>query len=127
MELKEFITATLVEIQQGVQDAIYECEQLKLKGVINPIYSADGNISSQHISSHRQNVDFDIAVTTENSSSSQQDGKVKGGIKVLSGSIDKSDTEKESDSKSSRIKFSIPIIPPATAVNLTKLNIPKIG
>lgn len=127
MELREFITATLVEIQQGVQEAINECEEKKIAGVINPIYSKTGNISSQHIASHRQNVDFDIAVTTENSSSSQEAGKMKGGIKVISGSIDKSDTEKESDSKSSRIKFSIPIIPPATSVTLTNVEVPRVG
>lgn len=125
MELKEFITASLVEIQQGVQDAINVCHQEKISGVINPAVSDTGSITSIHISSHIQKVEFDIAVTTENSNTSQESGNMKGGIKVLSGSVDKSATEKDSDSKSSRIKFIIPIIPPVTAVDQVKIEIPK--
>lgn len=123
MELKEFITATLVEIQEGVQDAIEQCQNKKLSGVINPAYTSNGAITASHISSHTQNVEFDIAVTTEATTINEEKGTIKGGIKVVSGSVDKSDSDKESDSKSSRIKFSIPIIPPVTTVNAEKVDI----
>lgn len=127
MELKQFITATLVDINQGVYDAIMELKESQLGAAINPIYSKDGQLNNGHIPKHLQQVEFDIAITTENDTTTESKGAVKGGIKVLSGSYDNSTLDKESDTKYSRIKFSVPIIPPATSVNLESIDLPKIG
>jgi len=128
MELKDFITATLVEINQGVQASIEQLKEQDISCAINPAWVGDkGTIDSHHVDSHLQKVDFDIAVTTENSNSNTEKGAIKGGIKVIAGSIDKTNTDKDLDSKTSRIKFSVPFIPPITAVNIAKIKVPKMG
>jgi hypothetical protein len=59
MELSEFISATLSEIQKGVQLAINGTIASGVNGAINPVWGTPKDIGSAHI----QNVHFDIAVT----------------------------------------------------------------
>jgi hypothetical protein len=48
MELNEFLAETLVEIQQGVQQAIQCCAELKINGVINPVRGTTQDVGRSH-------------------------------------------------------------------------------
>lgn len=106
MELRDFITATLTEIQSGVQAAINATIKSDTKGAINPCW---GKADAKHI----EKVQFDIAVTVSNKKKKNAEAGIKvvgigfGGI--LSGSSETKNV--------SRIQFSIPIIPPVTTIN----------
>lgn len=112
MELKEFITAALTEIVQGVADA------QKILGengrFINPELSTQqGTLETQakHVSVQGQlvqTVDFDIAVTATEGT------KTGAGIKVLAGIFDLGANGKSSNEQSavSRIKFAVPVTLP---------------
>lgn len=108
MEIKEFIKETLVEIQQGVQEAINECKDSKTNGVINPVWGDASNINKSHI----EDVKFDIAVTVTDKSSRDK----KGGIKVMGIDLGGGQSKDEEKGNVSRIQFSIPIVPPITTV-----------
>lgn len=107
MELKDFISQTLVEIQAGVQEAINKTIGGQTKGAINPVWERDG-IRRHDI----QKVDFDIAVTISEKSA----GEAEGGIKVVALKIGGGLSESTETSNVSRIQFSIPIIPPVTNI-----------
>lgn len=59
MELRDFIAATLGEIQEGVQAAIDTTIANRVKGAINPVWGTTDDLGAKHI----QNIQFDIAVT----------------------------------------------------------------
>ena len=109
MELKDFISQTLVEIQAGVQDAINKTIANDTRGAINPVWGARDAISRQDI----QKVNFDIAVTISEKSA----GNAEGGIKVVALKIGGGISESTETSNVSRIQFSIPIIPPVTTIS----------
>ena len=113
MELKEFISATLVEIHLGVKDAINTLSEHDNSGAVNPIASPDGEMTSVQINEARKNVDFDIAVTT----TSEDNINGNAGIKVMGLNLGGSGSTTATDSYVTRIKFSIPCIPPSTFVN----------
>lgn len=106
MELKEFVTETLVEIQQRVQKATQSCLELNTTGVINPSWGP----ASQRLVTE---VKFDIAVTVTDKTGKQAGG----GIKVMGIKIGGEMSGSEESGHVSRIQFSIPIIPPVTTVN----------
>jgi hypothetical protein len=105
MELREFITATLTEIQLGVQNAIDSAAKSHTKGAINPCW---GVPQSKHI----EKVQFDIAVTV----SDKREGSAEAGIKVVGISLGGDKSKSSETSHVSRIQFSIPIIPPVTNI-----------
>ena len=107
MELKEFISSTLSEIQEGVQMAIDKTIKGKVSGAINPNFE-----SSNRDKSLIQNISFDIAVTV----SDEEKAGINGGIKVVGISLGGQDNVTSSTSRVSRIQFSIPVIPPVTNV-----------
>lgn len=109
MEIKEFIKETLVEIQQGVQEAINECKDSKTNGVINPVWGKANDINSSYV----KDVKFDIAVTVTDKASDD----VKGGIKVMGIGLGGGRTKDQETGNMSRIQFSIPIVPPVTTVD----------
>lgn len=109
MNLKEFISETLTEIQAGVQDAIQKTKETQTNGAINPVWGGSEDISSEYI----QSVKFDIAVTI----SDKVTGGAEGGIKVVGMKVGANKEESSETSHISRIQFSIPIIPPVTSVN----------
>jgi hypothetical protein len=78
MELKEFISETLMQIQEGVQQAILRRSSDKTKkGAINPVWGTSPNdIGAEHI----QSVEFDVAVTVIETN----DSNGKAAIKVFS-------------------------------------------
>ncbi len=109
MELNEFVTETLVEIQRGVQQAIQRCAELKINGVINPVWGTSQDVGGSHI----KEVQFDIAVTVSDKTA----GKVGSGIKVMGINLGGDLSESAESAHVSRIQFSIPIVPPVTEVH----------
>lgn len=104
MELKEFITQTLVQIQQGVQDAIAQQSTGANNGIINPVFSMYDSVGKEQI----QKVEFDVAVTATDKSS----GGGKAGIKVFSVELGGEGSKGSESSVASRVKFTIPLVPP---------------
>lgn len=106
MELKEFVTTTLVQITEGVKDAQ---EQLKDSGVlINPRSAATVNaVSDTDTRNLRmiQSVKMDIAITV----SENVKGKAGIGIAASVFKVGASNEEGSSNSHTSRIEFDIPI------------------
>ena len=96
MDLKSFITETLKQIIEGVQDAQKYISDKKIPATIHPKRSKE-NIES---------VDFDVAVTSTESNSSG----LSGGIKVASiFSIGGEGKNQLSEKNVSRIKFKVQI------------------
>ena len=115
MDLKTFITQSLTEIIDGVVDA--QKYALEKDAKINPkgLSLLKSNPTQSTFSDGRrenftQMIDFDIAV------SANQDMKDKGGIGVFAGAIGIGGQmeNQETNSKVSRIKFSIPIFLPTS-------------
>jgi hypothetical protein len=106
MELKEFVTETIVQITQGVKDAQ---EQIKDTGaLINPMtWDSNGGILSgiRNGCRNTQNIKMDIAVTVMENS-----GK-KAGIGIVASvfKVGASNEESDSNSTTSRIEFNVPI------------------
>lgn len=101
MELDKFVAKTLTMISKGVQDAQNECEQY---GVIvndspNTLAREQGMYGSND--ALIQKVEFDIAITTEDSTNGE--GKIS--VLGIKGGVN----NKSKDTYSSRVKFSIPI------------------
>lgn len=119
MQLKSFISDTLVQIQEGVNDAIEHTVKNKSGGVINPKFINDD--VPTHISLRGaeypdprlvREVEFDIAVTA----SEKDSGGKEAGIKVLSVSLGGSNATESVNNTVSRIKFTIPFAPPSIDV-----------
>lgn len=109
MNLKTFISATLIEIQSGVQAAIDHTVKHKVGGAINPSWGGTKDISASLV----EKVQFDIAVTV----SDKATGSAEGGINVVGINIGGSGSDSTETSNVSRIQFSIPIIPPVTTIS----------
>jgi len=109
MELQDFVTETLVQIQEGVQKAIERRSVPGARGAINPVWGSANDISPEH----RQEVEFDVAVSATDSS------KIggKAGIKVFSVATAEGERNKtEEQSRVSRVKFTVRVIPPVQLV-----------
>lgn len=107
MELKDFISNSLVDIQEGVEDAIKKVDSKGTTGVINPDF--------KHVRTNAaliQNVNFDIAVTA----SDKEGTGIQGRIKVVGIEIGGDGTNSTETSMVSRIQFCVPIIPPTTEI-----------
>lgn len=107
MELKEFITQTLININQGIIDAQ---EQTKDSGMlINPtnIRKRDSNIYEVHNGSSApiQEIEFNVVVNvTEGKDSKIAVGAFTG---ILSGGV--SNTNQNNNSTQTTIKFNLPV------------------
>jgi hypothetical protein len=110
MELKEFVSETLVQILAGVQDAI--SRRLAAPGslgAINPVFGLDAGAAGPD---HIQKVEFDVAVTVTDKAG----GGGKAGIKVFSIELGGEAGKSTEQSIVSRIKFAVPVIPPVSVV-----------
>jgi hypothetical protein len=111
MELKEFVAEALVQIQEGVQEAIERRSQnSEAQGFISPhrldLKSLDPNDWDKYV----QKVDFDLAVNV----SDKKGAEGKGTIKIFSiADVGGSKSKSSETSTVCRVKFTIPIIPPA--------------
>ena len=109
MELKEFVSAVLTEIIDGVSDAQRDTDAKD--GEINPLLStSQGALQSLGYKVSRwgqlvQSVKFDVAVTAEEGKDN------KGGVGVFLGSVGLGTQreEKTSSASISRIQFEVPI------------------
>ena len=109
MDLKDFIAETLVQIQEGVQEAINRRSASQgAAGVINPVWGNVNEISPDH----RQNVEFDVAVTVTDKTTAGGNA----GIKVFSIELGGKAEKGAEQSTVSHIKFSIPLVPPVQIV-----------
>jgi hypothetical protein len=103
MELKDFISNTLFEIQEGVNDAIGRIDSDDNNAVINP--------ENPQYARTMQQVQFDIALTT----SDEDKVGAKAGIKVAMFSVGADGSQSTKSSSVSRVQFSIPFYPPYTS------------
>ncbi len=110
MELREFVAETLIAIQEGVQDAIARMKERKVIGTVSPVWDDGTKVDWKE---YVQPVEFDVAVTATN----KVEAGGKGGIKVLTiAELGAEGSKSAEHSTVSRIKFSIPIVPPAQSV-----------
>jgi hypothetical protein len=110
MDLKEFISESLVQIQEGVQDAIHRRQAKKdSSGVINPVWGNADDISAEHC----QDVEFDVAVTV----SDKMSGSAKGGLKIYVAEFGGEGSKSSERSTVNRLKFSVPVVPPVQLVS----------
>ncbi|KRA57395.1 hypothetical protein ASD89_06900 [Caulobacter sp. Root656] len=107
MELREFVTNTLVQILEGVGDAQEQLGKTGKRGIVNPTWGG-----GEKLYEHVQNVSFDVAVTV----ASKAEGGANAGIKVLAIDIGAKGSIETQNSNVSRVAFSIPILPTYTAV-----------
>ena len=108
MELKTFVSQTLVEILQGVKDAQVQAKQIGGKvSPISPFCTVPANGPSVE-EDRPQNIEFDVAVTTSSGK------ETSGGIGVYVGAVglgSKGKSEASHESVS-RIKFVVPVVLP---------------
>jgi hypothetical protein len=114
MELKEFIKTALVDIIQGVYEAKSNLDEQYKYGCICP-EAGEGRLTSNELVDnivtndqsiiYQQKVDFDIAVTIENTGT--KGGKV--GIKVLGLEAGIGKNSDVTNTAVSRIKFHVPV------------------
>ncbi len=108
MELREFVTETLIAILEGVQEAIRHTQKTQTVGSISPVWSTKEG-EKLDWKEYVQPVEFDVAVTATDKS----EVSGKGGIKVFTvGDVGAGGSRGSERSSVSRIKFSIPIVPP---------------
>lgn len=114
MELKEFVSNSIVQIIEGVKEAQDKAGQFG--AIVNPtnlfLYSGQTGTAGQTLEDNNVSrlVEFDIAVT------SVEGEKTKGGLGVVvgvlsAGTMGQSEAQ---NSSVSRIKFSVPILFPGT-------------
>ena len=114
MELKTFVSETISQIVEGVVEAQ---ERTKNPGaIINPplIHSSHGAVVNyaKGINNAPQNMDFDVTVSVESSSSTGGKGK----IQIAMFGAEGGKTSDNKDASVSRIKFSVPVCWPVAPV-----------
>jgi hypothetical protein len=111
MDLKDFITQTLVQIAEGVSASEERITQLG--GQVNPYISSDHKEMGKHgilwasgLAVHI--IEFDVALTANSGTGT------KGGIGIFSGAVNLgSSGESRSESSSvSRVRFTVPLTLP---------------
>ena len=117
MELKDFVSATLLEIVEGVQAA--QVKAKKFGSVISPDLGpqAQGTLQKQgvQISNTMQViefVEFDVCVTTSNNA--EKENEINGGIKIQIFNLGGSLKEKflSNNQAQHKIKFKVPLVYP---------------
>lgn len=103
VNLKDFISKTLLEICYGIGDA-----QNSLESDIKNCPIAPARVEGKDVSGKTM-ISFDIALTTTVADTSKKDGGVN--IKVISG--DYSEEKNYSNERVHRIKFEVPFYPQA--------------
>lgn len=107
MELKEFVTETLIAIHDAITQAINRIEAAGGKGTINPHWLEEGSWDK-----NVEKVDFDIATSVSDKAA----GTAKVGIKVFTVVDVGGDGSKSREhSVANKVKFSVPMIFPASA------------
>lgn len=108
MELKEFIKTALADITNAVNES--QCE-IKNGAIISPPMSTEIGGVNQRIAKYKiYDIDFDVAITTNNGT----DKSKKVGLEVWGLGYKNETTDGYGSSVISRIKFSIPVVYPAS-------------
>lgn len=121
MQLKDFVSTVLTELVNGICSAQDEC--LRNGGIVNPpnLVATNKNSASlfdQHSGRLVQVIDFEVALTTKESS-----GKKAGvGVFVTVFGLGAQGTSKESTSEVGRVRFSIPIMFPICEIKCKDAN-----
>lgn len=111
MELEQFVANALKQIMSGIRTAAEGQTAESKDGVISPVWEGD---HARWAERDFQLVEFDIAVTVD-----EKKGTTAGmGIQVVSAVIGGRIEKSSSNSTVSRVKFSVPILPPMTVVKL---------
>lgn len=110
MDLKEFICESIVQICQGLSEAQ---EQTKdLHAVVNvPVETGSSDnlvISAREYRRTPQLIDFDVCVAVEKSGTTD----IKGKLSIFSFNMSGKTSKEKSDTETSRIKFSVPMLFP---------------
>ncbi len=111
MDLKQFVSETLVQISSGIEDAQRNLRESGSEAIINTnMTTADGGqIVTGGKRCHVEFVEFDVAILANESSES------KGGIGLTVASLLKLEAggkSAESSGRESRIKFKVPMTYP---------------
>jgi hypothetical protein len=121
MDLKDFVSQTLVQIVQGVADAAGPIAALG--GFVSPAHSSkiegsvvghttDGTVRWVHA------VQFDVAVVAENDASVAGGG----GLKVMGLNLGGSASTRDKEQTTSRIQFVVPLALPVDPVSQDATN-----
>ena len=108
MDLKEFVTETIIQIVSGVAEAQSQSEAFGAKVGPRLTGSSAHKVQQGVLSSeggNAQMVQFDVALTAKEGTGT------KGGIGIVAGAINLGSTgqSNEENSSISRVKFSVPI------------------
>jgi hypothetical protein len=112
MQLQEFVRDTIRQIVLGMKGAGDELAREGVPCALNPIWKDEilGQVNVLQI-------DFDVAVTVVEGSQAEAGGGLKVGIQVVSLDIGGKGRTSSETSSVSRVKFSVPYIPPSTTVD----------
>ena len=108
MQLKEFVTESLTQIMGGIKEAQNKCS--KIGGLICPEGVVVNNKKAERFYYNKpvDMIEFDIAVIA----TEEMDKGGGGGINVYSVKLGGSVEKKNTDTRESRISFSIPVVFP---------------
>lgn len=108
MELKDFVKGVILDITNAVKECQEEIDNGAIIAPTKDYKGKEKSIDDLRVSS----IDFEVAVTA--GKSTEVNGEVGGGIKVLSAFIGSKigGENKESNEDVSKVKFSIPIVYP---------------
>ena len=111
MELKDFIKGVLSDITEAIKESQAE---LNNGAIINPTASnTDGNkVAVGKIDYRLQEVYFDVLVSVE----SEESSTTSGGLDIKIASIGANGQGRVAEEKTSRVKFSIPLVCPSVHV-----------
>lgn len=127
MELRDFISSTILEISQGIKQAQVKCTDENLDVLINPDITIgskgdyvipDTKKSKYNFNRRVQLLEMDISVTV----SETEQNSVSGGAgisKIVKIGVDASTSGSTENTSQNRIKFTIPVAFPAAKVNTT--------
>lgn len=114
MDLKDFVKGVILD----VTNAVKECQdEVKNGAIISPTNSkAPEKLRAEYGDLKISYIDFEVAVTA--GTSTDINGEIGGGIKVLSSFIGAkaSGDNKETNENVSKVKFSIPVVYPTFGV-----------
>lgn len=119
MELKDFIKQSIIEISEAVQEANSHLGDNGINAIVNPefiyesgkdrrAFTTPPDEESPNENRFIENIDFDVAVTTEG----EINGEARGGIKIASFEIGGKGSIVDKQQSVSRIKFTIPVCLP---------------
>lgn len=107
MELKEFVSQSLIQIMEGVRDAQEKAKEFNAR--VNPFTDVRTDaFAIEYTFKDTQHVEFEVCVTSEDKKGAA------GGLSVLFGAISVSGKVEDTASKIAlnRLKFSVPVIYP---------------